>query len=283
MVCSRQGASKGRPADRCDRLLSARLALEPACSSGAVSTGRGMRDIGRNDEARRAWRAGSHSLPNMAVAHLRRRSRAAGRRLRRGARRVQPRTGRASRQPGRSVGHALVPDRPWAGGAYAELGRILTDGMLKQRWDELARCWAAQPPSAARDALLLQLAATRSGVLPPRLLALVAEAQIAAGALDPARETLSQAERLLPTIDDPEILRRLALAAAASGTGPAWAKSYAVYCTALFASGRAGAMAAPHRGRRAARRLSPRPGCAHRGGRRGDPCRTLSARSDRGP
>ncbi len=40
MVRAWQGASKGRPADRRDRLLSTRPALEPACGAGAVSAGR---------------------------------------------------------------------------------------------------------------------------------------------------------------------------------------------------------------------------------------------------
>ena len=104
------------------------------------------------------------------------------------------------------------------------------------RWDELAQVLAAAPPSAARSALLLQLAATRASELPARLLAAAAEAQIEAGARDRARDTLAQAERLLPMVDDPEVVRRLALAAANAGVPGRWAECYAVYCTALFAS-----------------------------------------------
>ncbi len=147
-----------------------------------------------------------------------------------------PRTAGTPNSPDALVGHALSRIGLGEEAAYAELGHIFTAGVLNPRWEELGRVLGTAPPSAARSALLLQLEATYASVLPPRLLALVAEAQIAGGARDRARATLAQAETLMATIDDPEILRRLALAAAAIGEAGPWAKSYALYCTTLFAS-----------------------------------------------
>src|SRR5438445_539656 len=68
------------------------------------------------------------------------------------------------------------------------------------------------------------------------LLALTAEEMIASGAFEQAREVLARAELLAQTIYDPEVLRRLALAEASSGSSKSWAERYALRCVELVAS-----------------------------------------------
>src|SRR5262249_54586952 len=95
---------------------------------------------------------------------------------------------------------------------YAELRAHLDSGAPFRFWNELGRALTAAPPSPARAALLLQLAATRADGLPPLLLALAADEVRGAGDVDAARGLLARAEAAAESIDEPETLRRLALA-----------------------------------------------------------------------
>ena len=235
--------ARGRAHQKAGRPIDAIVCYRRALRSNSHAVqaqyrlGEALRDIGRNDEARRAWRTGlalapAHGGMLICAATAARRAGAYDE-----ARDAYGRVLVARpNNPDALVGYALSRIGLGEEAAYAELGHIFTAGVVNPRWEELGRVLGTAPPSTARNALLLQLEATYAAVLPPRLLALIAEAQIAAGARDRARATLAQAEQLMPTIDDPEILRRLALAAAAIGEPGPWAKSYAVYCTTLFAS-----------------------------------------------
>jgi len=119
--------------------------------------------------------------------------------------------------------------------AFAELWAVLGNGAAYRRWDELATTLAAAAPSAARSAFLLELATSRVSEFPPLLLALTAEEMIASGTVDRARDVLARAEPLAEAIGDPEILRRLALAEAASGGAKSWAERYAQRCVEQIA------------------------------------------------
>ncbi len=199
--------------------------------------GEALRDIGRPEEARRAWHAGLALAPDhggmlLCAAEAARQAGAFGEARDAYGRILAARPG----NPEALVGDTLSRIGLGEEAAYAEFGRILAKGETAPRWDALARALAAAPPSAARHELLQQLVTRRGAELPPRLLALAAQALSVGGARDQARAALVQAEALIPTIDDPEILRGLALAAARLGTPKPWAESYAHYCTALFAS-----------------------------------------------
>jgi predicted O-linked N-acetylglucosamine transferase (SPINDLY family) len=238
-----QWFARGRAHQKAGRPIDAIVCYRRALRSNqhAVQTqyrlGEALRDIGRDDEARRAWRAGLALSPDhggilLCSAEVARRAGAYDE-----ARDAYHRVLAARpNHPDALVGQALSRIGLGDETAYAELGRMLAEGAPHPRWDELARLLSAAPPSAARSALLRQLATTRAGELPPRLLAIIVEALIAAGERDRARDALGEAERLMSTIDDPEVVRRLALAAAKLGPSRAWAECYAAYCTALFAS-----------------------------------------------
>ncbi|HEV8256182.1 MAG TPA: tetratricopeptide repeat protein [Casimicrobiaceae bacterium] len=235
--------ARGRAHQKAGRPIDAMVCYRRALKSNqnAVQAqyrlGEALRDIGRDDEARRAWRAGLALSPDhggmlLCSAELARRASAYDE-----ARDAYSRLlGARPDHPHARVGHALCRIGLGEDAAYAELPLILADGAPYIRWGELARFLSAAPPSAARSALLLQLAATHAGELPPPLLVLAAEALIAAGERDRARDALAQAERLIQTIDDPEVVRRLALAAVRIGPSGVWTERYAVYCKALFAS-----------------------------------------------
>ena len=199
--------------------------------------GEALRDIGREDEAHRAWRDGLVLAPQhggllYCSAEVARRAGAydEARATYRRVLAAHPRDRNAQ------VGHALSGIGLGEEAAYADLARTLADGASAPRWEELALLLAAAPPSAAQRELLRQLLATRAPELPPRLLALVAEALIAAGESGEARQVLARAEQLMTTVDDPEVVRHIALAAAKIGAASAWAECYAVYCAKLFAS-----------------------------------------------
>jgi predicted O-linked N-acetylglucosamine transferase (SPINDLY family) len=238
-----QWFARGRAHQKAGRPIDAIVCYRRALKSNrhAVQAqyrlGEALRDIGHEDEARRAWRAGLALSPEhggmlICAGEIARRSGAYAE-----AREAYGRVLAASPgDPEALLGHALSRIGLGEEAGYAELGSTLATGAPRPRWDELAQVLAAAPPSAARTALLLQLAATRANELPARLLAVAAEAQIEAGARDQARDTLAVAERLLPTVDDPEVVRRLALAAANAAAPGQWAECYAVYCTTLFAS-----------------------------------------------
>jgi tetratricopeptide (TPR) repeat protein len=236
-----QWFARGRAHQKAGRPIDAIVCYRRALRSNrhAVQTqyrlGEALRDIGRHEEARRAWRAGLALAPEhggmlLCAAEAARRTGAYNEARDAYGRILAARPGDAEALVGDTLARIGLGEEA----ACAQFERILANG-ASPRWDALARALSAAPPSAARHELLLHLVAKRAGELPPRLLALAAEALLAAGAREPARVALSQAQVLLPTIDEPEVVRRLALAAARLGTPSPWAESYALYCAALFA------------------------------------------------
>ncbi len=101
-------------------------------------------------------------------------------------------------------------------------------------WDELAPMLAALPASVPRSLLLQRIAADTAGAAAPFLLALAAE-DLAHDKRDGSvRALLARAAAATPAVDDPEALRRFALAAARMESGPEWAARYAARCLQVF-------------------------------------------------
>jgi tetratricopeptide (TPR) repeat protein len=129
--------------------------------------GEALRDIGRDDEARRAWRAGLALSPDhggmlLCSAELARRAGTYDE-----ARDAYFRVlGARPNHRHARVGHALSRIGLGEDTAYAELSLMLADGAPDVRWGQLARFLSAAPPSAARS----HFAATsppHAGELPP--------------------------------------------------------------------------------------------------------------------
>src|SRR5207244_6866173 len=90
---------------------------------------------------------------------------------------------------------------------------------------EVARALASAPPSLEKRAFLDRLAATASEDMSALSFALVIEhlVETSAAASEWARRLLSRAAEQATTIDDPEALRRLAIAARLAGSANACA------------------------------------------------------------
>src|SRR5205085_1323707 len=193
---------------------------------------------GRHKEARAAWLAGLALSPRderllLGVAGAARRAGAHAEAIDAYERVLAGKPEHVGARVGLALSRVAQGDEA----AYADLNAVLGNGAAYRRWDDLAFTLAAAPPSNARSAFLLQVAASRVSELPPLLLALTAEEMIASGALDQAGEVLARAELLAQSIYDPEILRRLALAQASNGSSKSWAERYALRCLEQVASG----------------------------------------------
>jgi protein O-GlcNAc transferase len=237
-----QWLARGRAHQQAGRPIDAMVCYRRALKSNAYAVqaryrlGEVLRDLGRDDEAQAAWRAGLSLEPG----HVRLMLSVAGAARRAGAhteaiKKYQQVLVAHPKHSGARMGLALSRLALGDETAYAELGGLFAGVASSRTWDELSRVLAGASPSAARGALLADLAATRSSVLPPPLLALAAEQMIAAGKRDQAYAMLGEAERLAATIDDPEVLRRLARAEVALVRSNAWTGRYAARCMALFA------------------------------------------------
>ena len=225
----------GRPIDAmvCYRraLESNRHAVQAQYRLGEV-----LSTLGRQDEARAAWRAGLALNPGhlqllMNLAAWARHRGAYGEAIEtyRRVLAVDP------THSGARIGVALSRLAQGDETAYEELGKLLVRAPNFRRWEELARLFDASPPSTSRVALVADLAVARGGALPALMLVLAAEQMIDAGKREQAHAMLAHAERLAAAIDDPEVLRRLARAEGALGRSHAWAERYAARCVALFA------------------------------------------------
>ncbi len=132
---------------------------------------------------------------------------------------------------------------------FADIANLIASGTTRVvAWDELTRGVAVSQPSPARSFLLERIEGMPAGAAPAPLLALAAEDASARGQDARAHVLVDQIGSLSSVNDDPETLRRLALAA--SGSACSAGIGHAL-CDALHASARAetaGAMAAPSGG-----------------------------------
>ena len=196
-----------------------------------------LRDVGLHDQARVAWRAGLSLQPRHARLLLS---------LADAARRAGAHTEAIEKyrevlavEPdhnGARIG--LVLSRLMHGDetAYAEMaGSFGTSS--GRRLDELARVLAATPQTAARRAFILEFIAVRGSDLPPLLIALALEELVGAGEQRAALATLAAAEAFAATIDELEVLRRMARVAQALRAPGAWAERYAEGCLAAVSAG----------------------------------------------
>jgi len=235
--------ARGHEHEQAGRPIDAMVCYRRALNSNQHSVeaqyrlGQLLRGFGRHKEARAAWLAGLALSPDderllLGVAGTARRAGAhseaidAYRRILAGK----------PEHVGARIGLALSRVAQGDEAAYADLSTVLGNGAAYRRWDNLAFTLAAAAPSSARSAFLLELGGSRISEFPPLLLALTAEEMIASGAGEQAREVLARAELFAQTIYDPEVLRRLALAEASSGSSKSWAERYAFRCVELVAS-----------------------------------------------
>ncbi|HET9762462.1 MAG TPA: tetratricopeptide repeat protein, partial [Casimicrobiaceae bacterium] len=234
---------RGRAHQKAGRLIDAMICYRRSLNSNAYAIearyqlGEALHELGLDNEAQVAWRAGLALQPRhpellLSVAGAARRAGAHAEAIERYREvlAVQP------DHNGARIGLALSRLGLGDESAYAEMASCL-GAAGGRRLDELARVLTGMPHSAARQAFILELIATRGTQLPPLLFALALEELIAAGEQDAARATLAAAEAFAATIDDPEVLRRLARAAEALGAQGAWAQRYAERCVATAASG----------------------------------------------
>ncbi len=241
-----QWLARGRAHQQAGRPIDAMVCYRRALNSNAYAVqaryrlGEVLRDLGRDDEAREAWRAGLSLQPD----HLRLQLSLAGAARRAGAhaeaieiyRRVL-----ADHPQHKGALFRLAVSRLAVGedGAYEALAEVLGDLGARQ-WELLSRALATAPRSEARSALLSELVATHGAGLPPLLLVIAAEESLATGQRTAAQAVLAHAERSAQLIAEPEVLRRLARVAGVLASPAPWAERYALRC-ALRCAGQVGA------------------------------------------
>jgi predicted O-linked N-acetylglucosamine transferase (SPINDLY family) len=128
--------------------------------------------------------------------------------------------------------------------AFAQLAPLVVgDAASFRNWDALAGLLVATTRSTEISELLRSISSRLDFPSSPMLLALAIESAVADGAQvkDEGRvlALFDVAERRSATIEDPEALRRIAVAAAAigpPGLPPVWAQRYAQACAALHSS-----------------------------------------------
>ncbi|MDQ6916711.1 MAG: tetratricopeptide repeat protein [Pseudomonadota bacterium] len=238
--------ARGQAHQQASRLIDAMLCYRQALKSNrnAVQVqfqlGEVLRDLGRRDEALAAFRMALTWQPKHLASLI-----AAGDLLRA----AEPREAAAHYKRAASLdprddaareGLALSSLAFGETGALDQLSHLLRAGTLSPgAWDELARLLAAVDPSPDRTKLLRSIAARAD--FPPSALLLAIVIENASGAPedpDLVVKLFHEAERREATIDDPEALRRLAMAAGASGrvdVSSTWAKRYAQRCIAMHA------------------------------------------------
>ena len=240
-----QWLARGWEHQKAGRPIDAMVCYRRALNSNAYAVqaryrlGEVLRELGRDDEAREAWRAGLALQPQ----HMRLQLSLAGAARRAGAhaeaieiyRRVladHPQHGGA--RFGLAVSRLAAGDE----NAYEGFGKLLGE-LGNRRWEELSRVLAAVPSSAARSALLGELVATHGARLPPLLLVLAGEELLATGERAAAQAVLAHAEHSARVIDEPEVLRRLARVAGALASPAPWAERYALRCVGQVGPGAA--------------------------------------------
>lgn len=234
---------RGRAHQKAGRLVDAMICYRRALNSNAYAVearyelGEVLRDLGLHDQARVAWRAGLSLQPRhvrllLSLADAARRAGAHAEAIEKYGEILALESDHNGARIGMALSRLLQGDES----AYAEMGGSLATAGGR-RLDELARVLAGTPHTAARRAFILELIAARGSELPPLLLALALEELVAAGEQHVALATLAAAEAFAATIDELEVLRRLARVAAALSAPGAWAERYAERCIATASSG----------------------------------------------
>jgi protein O-GlcNAc transferase len=234
---------RGRVHQKAGRLVDAMICYRRALNSNAYAVearyelGEVLRDLGLHDQARVAWRAGLALQPGhvrllLSLADAARRAGEHAEAIEKYREILAIEPDHNGARIGLALSHLLQGDES----AYAEMGGSLATAGAR-RLDELARVLAGTPHTAGRRAFILELIAARGSELPPLLLALALEELVAAGEQHAALATLAAAEAFAATIDELEVLRRLARVAAALSAPGSWAERYAERCMATAASG----------------------------------------------
>ncbi|HWZ73111.1 MAG TPA: hypothetical protein VN326_16775, partial [Casimicrobiaceae bacterium] len=118
---------------------------------------------------------------------------------------------------------------------FADIATLIANGSTRVvPWAELARLGAASPPSPSRSLLLERIEALPGGTAPAPMLALAVEDAVERGRGEHARALIDRLGSFSEPVDDPEVLRRLALAASGSASQRAWAERYATRCLQIF-------------------------------------------------
>ncbi len=238
--------ARGQAHQQASRPIDAMLCYRQALKSNrnAVQVqfqlGEVLRDLGRRDEALAAFRMAltwqpQHLASLIAVGDLLRAAEAhdAAAHYRRAVS-LDPRNV-AARE-----GLALSSLASGETDAVDQVSHLLSAGTLSAgAWDELAGLLAFVPLSPDRSKLLRSIASRPDFPPSALLLAIVIENASALPAdRDLVLRLFDEANRREATIEDAEALRRLALAAGASGradVSAAWAKRYAQRCVAMHA------------------------------------------------
>jgi protein O-GlcNAc transferase len=255
-----QWLSRGLAHQKAGRPIDAMVCYRRALKSNAYSVqahfqlGEVLHALGREEEATAAWVAGLALAP--AHPGLLLRVAGAARRAGKHAEATEGFQRALAADPGNRTARAMLALARIETGdaaAFAELAGPLTDDSFVS-WEEVARGLLQTKSSAAKTALLRDLAAARGDEMPPQLLALAAHELIAAGERTWGEKLLARAETLAPRLEDLETLRLLALGAAHLGNPAIWAERYAQRCATRFGSG--GAFLWPRRTAGAALRVA---------------------------
>ena len=236
-----RGQAHQQAARPIDAMLCYRRALKSNRNAVQVQfqLGEVLRDLGRREEALSAFRMAltwqPQHLPSLiALADLLRRTAPAQAIAHyRHAAALDPRNAAVREGLALSLFASADPS------TFSQLALLMgAERSSFRAWDELARMLAAAAPSSEKSELLRSIG-SRPDFLPSALLlAIVIESAVAGPPhdRDGALALFDVAERRAATIDDPEALRRLAVAAAAIGLSSAWAKRYAEACVAMHSS-----------------------------------------------
>ena len=232
--------NRGREHQQAGHLVEAMLCYRRALNANARSLrahfrlGQVLRDLGNAQEARALWQAGLAIQPEHVPTLLELAAEA------RHAGALDQALGAYDRvltaSPGlfdAVLGISLIEIERGEARGYARAAQLVAADRDPGFWSDLAQSLAAAPPSPARTALVAKIASLRLETPPPLLLACVAEEMIALGRIEDARDVLARTENARPLPDDPETLRRLALAGARLGSFRVWAERYASRCVAL--------------------------------------------------
>ncbi len=226
---------EGRPIDAmvCYRraLKANRHAVQAHFHLGEV-----LHELGRDDEARAAWRVAitwqPRHLPSLfQFADAVRRAGA----VTDAAEAYRRVLAIDASHAGAQVGLALALHAQGDETALSSLAHVIVSGTTFDHCDEVAQVLDSAPLSPLRDALVAAIESARPMQCPPRLLALLVEDAVARRGTGDRSWALARAAELAPTIDEPEALRRMALVAATLQPQCRWPERYAAACVQAFA------------------------------------------------
>lgn len=241
-----QWLSLGQTHQQAGRPIDAMLCYRQALKSNrhAVTVqfhlGEVMRDLGRRDDAVAAWTEALKWQPQHVPSLV-----AFGNMLRESgawldaAAQYRRALALDARLPAARRGLALALLGAGDMRAYAELSELIEiDAATLAADSDFANALARAPDTREKRALLDRISGVEAAAASPLLHALIIENALASNANDRHSTTELMGHLLdrLPAIDDPEPLRRIAVAMAMEGTGRAWAEKYAIVCAARHAS-----------------------------------------------